>query len=101
MAGLEWIVVGLMVLVNALFAAYEIALASVTKARLQALMEQGRLGAHSAIIMKDRIEKSLAVVQLGITVVGLIAGATSGATASESLSPILQEFGWSERIADA
>jgi putative hemolysin len=100
-AGLEWIVVGLMVLVNALFAAYEIALASVTKARLQALMEQGRLGAHSAIIMKDRIEKSLAVVQLGITVVGLIAGATSGATASESLSPILQEFGWSERIADA
>lgn len=100
MAGLEWIVVGLMVLVNALFAAYEIALASVTKARLQALKEQGRFGAHSAIIMKDRIEKSLAVVQLGITIVGLIAGATSGATASESLSPVLQEFGWSERIAD-
>ncbi|MFM8261860.1 MAG: hemolysin family protein [Pirellula sp.] len=100
MAGLEWIVVGLMVLVNALFAAYEIALASVTKARLQALKEQGRLGANSAIIMKDRIEKSLAVVQLGITIVGLTAGATSGAKASESLSPILQEFGWSERLSD-
>ena len=92
MAGLEWIVVGLMVLVNALFAAYEIALASVTKARLQALMDQGRFGAHSAVIMKERIEKSLAVVQLGITIVGLTAGATSGAKASESLSPILQEF---------
>ncbi|MFM7928600.1 MAG: hemolysin family protein [Pirellula sp.] len=89
-----------MVLVNALFAAYEIALASVTKARLQALKEQGRLGANSAIIMKDRIEKSLAVVQLGITIVGLTAGATSGAKASESLSPILQEFGWSERLSD-
>jgi putative hemolysin len=99
-AGLEWIVVGLMVLVNALFAAYEIALASVTKARLQALMDQGRFGAHSAVIMKERIEKSLAVVQLGITIVGLTAGATSGAKASESLSPILQEFGWSERMAD-
>jgi len=99
-AGLEWIVVGLMVLVNALFAAYEIALASVTKARLQALKDQGRFGAYAAILMKDRIEKSLAVVQLGITVVGLIAGATSGATASEWLSPILQEFGWSEQLSD-
>ncbi|MFZ4081589.1 MAG: hemolysin family protein [Pirellula sp.] len=101
MAGLEWIVVGLMVLVNALFAAYEIALASITKARLQALKDQARFGAAAAVVMKERIEKSLAVVQLGITIVGLIAGATSGVTASESLSPILQELGWSERLADA
>ena len=100
MAGLEWIIVVLMVLVNALFAAYEIALASVSKARLQAYLDEGRFGAQAAILMKERIEKSLAVVQLGITVVGLIAGATSGATASESLSPILQEFGWSEQLSD-
>lgn len=100
MAGLEWIIVVLMVLVNALFAAYEIALASVTKARLQTLKDQGRFGAQAAIAMKESIEKSLAVVQLGITVVGLIAGATSGATASESLSPVLQEFGFSEHFSD-
>lgn len=100
MAGTEWIIVGLMVLVNALFAAYEIALASVTRARLQAYMDEGRFGAQAALLMKDRIEKSLAVVQLGITIVGLIAGATSGATASESLSPLLQEFGWSEQFSD-
>jgi putative hemolysin len=99
-AGLEWIIVVLMVLVNALFAAYEIALASVTKARLQSLKDQGRFGAQAAIAMKESIEKSLAVVQLGITVVGLIAGATSGATASESLSPVLQEFGFSEHFSD-
>jgi putative hemolysin len=99
-AGLEWIIVVLMVLVNALFAAYEIALASVTKARLQTLKDQGRFGAQAAIAMKESIEKSLAVVQLGITVVGLIAGATSGATASESLSPVLQEFGFSEHFSD-
>lgn len=100
MAGFEWIIVVLMVLVNALFAAYEIALASVTKARLQTLKDQGRFGAQAAIAMKESIEKSLAVVQLGITVVGLIAGATSGATASESLSPVLQEFGFSEHFSD-
>jgi putative hemolysin len=98
--GLEWIIVLLMVLVNALFAAYEIALASVTKARLESLKDQGRFGATAAIVMKERIEKSFAVVQLGITIVGLIAGATSGATASENLSPILQKYGWSESTAD-
>lgn len=100
MAGFEWIVVVLMVLLNALFAAYEIALASVTKTRLETLGDEGRFGAQAAVLMKDGIEKSLAVVQLGITLVGLIAGATSGATASESLSPILQKFGWSEHLSD-
>ena len=100
MVGLEWIIVLLMVLINALFAAYEIALASVTKTRLESLKNQGRFGATAAIVMKERIEKSFAVVQLGITIVGLIAGATSGATASENLSPILQKYGWSERTAD-
>jgi CBS domain containing-hemolysin-like protein len=40
--GLEWIIVLLMVLINALFAAYEIALASVTKTRLESLKDQGR-----------------------------------------------------------
>ena len=99
-AGLEWLVVGLMVLVNALFASYEIALASVTKARLQTLLDEGRFGAASALAMKEGIEKSLAVVQLGITIVGLIAGATSGASASETLAPLLREFGWSERFSN-
>ncbi|MCE2753794.1 MAG: hemolysin family protein [Pirellula sp.] len=100
MVGLEWIIVLLMVLINALFAAYEIALASVTKTRLESLKDQGRFGATAAIFMKEGIEKSFAVVQLGITIVGLIAGATSGATASENLSPILQKYGWSESTAD-
>lgn len=100
MAGFEWVIVGLMVIVNALFAAYEIALASITLARLQALRDQGRWGASAALAMKDGIEKSLAVVQLGITVVGLVAGATSGASASEDLSPLLQSYGLSEQFAD-
>ena len=89
-----------MVIINALFAAYEIALASVTLARLQSLHESGRWGASAAMLMKDGIEKSLAVVQLGITVVGLVAGATGGAVASEELSPMLVSYGLNERFAD-
>ena len=90
---LELLVVIVMVFVNAVFAAYESALASVTSARLNILANNGRPGAASALAMKDGIEKSLAVVQLGITLVGLIAGATGGASASEGIDPYCQSLG--------
>ncbi|MCU0710048.1 MAG: hemolysin family protein [Pirellula sp.] len=97
----EVLVVALMVIINGMFASYEIALASVSMSRLQVLSSQGRRGAAAAMSMKDGIEKSLAVVQLGITIVGLTAGATGGASASEDIAPILQDLGLSEWTADA
>lgn len=100
MASIELLVVAIMVFVNGLFAAYEIALASITVSRLQVLATQGRWGASAALTMKDGIEKSLAVVQLGITLVGLIAGATGGASASDDVAPYLRELGVQERWAD-
>ena len=72
----ELIVIAAMVLVNAVFAAYEIALASISVSRLETLVNEKRRGAVAARFMKNGIEKSLAVVQLGITLVSLIAGAT-------------------------
>jgi putative hemolysin len=96
---IELVIVILMVAVNGVFAAYEIALASVSLARLQMLADQKRSGAHSAIEMKEGIEKSLAVVQLGITLVGLIAGATGGASATDDLAPVLIRTGLSPTLA--
>ena len=90
---LELAIVGLMVLLNALFAAYEIGLASVSMARLQYLATQQRRGAAAAMRMKEGIEKSFAVVQLGITLVGLIAGVTGGASASDDVAPLLRQWG--------
>lgn len=100
MSSIEFLVVTVMVLVNGLFASYEIALASVTVSRLQLLTQQGRRGAAAALAMKDGIEKSLAVVQLGITIVGLTAGATGGASASEDIAPLLRDLGISTWMAD-
>lgn len=84
---MELLIVVVMVCVNALFAGYEIALASVSVARLQALVAQKTRGASAALIMKEGIERSLAVVQLGITLVGLLAGATGGASAADDIAP--------------
>jgi putative hemolysin len=97
---MELLVVVAMVFINGVFAAYEIALASVSEGRLQVLVSNGRPGAAAAMAMKQGIEKSLAVVQLGITLVGLIAGATGGASATEDLAPHFQTWGLGKASAD-
>ncbi|RIK79886.1 MAG: hypothetical protein DCC68_12235 [Planctomycetota bacterium] len=94
-------IIALMVLLNSLLAAYELALASARPERLRALAAQRRRGAAAAAYMKERIEGSLAVVQLGITFVGAIAAATGGANAEEQISPwIMQTLGVREGVAD-
>src|SRR5665213_3313852 len=101
MSATGWLIIPLMIGLNAIFAAYEIALASVSAARLQALADQQRRGARTALHMKQNMEASLAVIQLGITLVGAIAAATGGARAEELIAPSLQErFGLSHGAAD-
>jgi putative hemolysin len=100
----ELLVVLLMVGFNSLFAAYEIALASITIARLQVLARENHRGAKAALYMKENFEASLATVQLGITVLGAIAAATGGAGAEEQLTPLFRQWlgvskGFSEFLA--
>lgn len=85
--GFELLVILGMILLNGVFAAYEIALASIPLSRLHRLDEEGRSGAKTALVMKRSMEGSLAVVQLGITLVGVIAAATGGAGAEEQIAP--------------
>lgn len=90
-----------MLLVNALFAAYEMALACISKNKLSMLASEGRKGAASALFMKEHIEGSLAVVQIIITLAGAMSAAVGGAGADEKLAPLLQEwFSVPKKIAD-
>lgn len=86
MWGVELAVMAGMIALNSVFAAYEIALASVTRAQLQVLRNQKRTGSGSAFHMKDNMEASLAVVQLGITLVGAVAAAVGGVGPAETVS---------------
>jgi putative hemolysin len=81
-----------MIGINGLFAAYEIALASVNMGRLQLLVQENRRGAQAALFMKQNMEASLATVQLGITLVGAIAAATGGAGAQEQIAPFFRDY---------
>ncbi|MGV3483540.1 MAG: CNNM domain-containing protein [Planctomycetaceae bacterium] len=101
MWGIELAVMFGMIAINSIFAAYEIALTSVALPRLQRLASENRHGASVALYMKQNVEASLAVVQLGITLVGAIAAAVGGAGAEENLAPsLIEHLGVSERLAD-
>ncbi len=91
--GYEIVVIAFMIFVNAVFAAYEMSLASISRARLSTLLQQKKRGAEEAVYMKDRMEASLAVVQLGITLAGAIAAATGGAGAEELFMPFFTKIG--------
>jgi putative hemolysin len=102
MLGFELAIIVVMIGVNSVFAAYEIALASVTAAQLKRLADAHPREAKVALYMKQNMEASLAVVQLGITLVGAIAAAVGGAGAGEMLAPvILAELGVSAKVAEA
>ncbi|MGA1980788.1 MAG: hemolysin family protein [Sedimentisphaerales bacterium] len=90
MFGYELVVIIIMLVFNAVFAAYEMGLASISRARLAILFNEKKKGAAEAAFMKDKMEASLATIQLGITMVSVAAAATGGAGVQETFVPYLQ-----------
>jgi putative hemolysin len=86
----ELVVIVLMLVLNAIFAAYEMGLASISRARLAILFNEKKKGAAEAAFMKDKMEASLATIQLGVTMVGVAAAATGGAGVEKIFVPYLQ-----------
>jgi putative hemolysin len=96
----ELLVILLMIGLNGLFAAYEIALASVSLVRLQVLAKENVAGGKAALYMKVNFEASLATVQLGIALLSAIAAATGGAGAEHSIRPFFAKaFGFSPAVS--
>jgi putative hemolysin len=93
---MAFVITGLIIIVmlvlNGIFAAYEMALASVSRVRIHGLFAKKVKGADDAVFMKDHMEASLAVVQLGLTFVGAIAAATGGLSAADTISPYLVSY---------
>jgi len=88
----EILIIAVMLALNAVFAAFEMALASISQARLLVLVNHKRAGAGSAFALKERIGASLAVAQVGMTVTGAIAAATGGAGVQDTIAPRIQEI---------
>ena len=93
------IAVGLIAL-NALFSLSEFAIVSARKTRLRTLADIGRSGAALALELAENPGRFLSTVQIGITLVGILAGAFSGAALGAEASSWLRQHGVWEGAVD-
>jgi putative hemolysin len=82
----EVILIFLMILLNGLFAMTEIALVSVRKSRIEQQAEDGDKDAKTALDLIESPNRFLSTVQVGISLVGVFAGALGGASFADGLA---------------
>jgi putative hemolysin len=89
-----------LILINGVFAMSELAIVSVRKPRMQMAASKGSRAAQVALDLAEDPGKFLSTVQIGITLVGIIAGAYSGATLGGPVAERLEWLGVPARYAD-
>ncbi|MDP5327929.1 MAG: hemolysin family protein [Paracoccaceae bacterium] len=97
---LEILIVLLLTVVNGVLAMSELAVVSARPARLRVLAEQGQTGAQAALDLRETPGRFLSTVQIGITLVGVLSGAFSGATLGARLADSLEIWGVPGPLAD-
>ncbi|MDF1598517.1 hemolysin family protein [Mesorhizobium sp. YIM 152430] len=93
MLTIEIAIVVVLICVNGVLAMSELAVVSSRPARLKAMAEENVSGARSAIRLASDPGRFLSTVQIGITLVGVLSGAFSGATLGLRLSAWLLDAG--------
>lgn len=82
----EILLIVLLIFANGVFAMSEMAIVSARKARLQQLANAGDAKARAALELANSPDRFLSTVQIGITLVGILAGAFGGATIAEQIA---------------
>ena len=85
----EIAIVLVLILVNGLLAMSEMAIVSARPARMKVMAERGDRGATIALRLAEDPGRFLSSVQIGITLVGVLSGAFSGATLGSRLAQAL------------
>ena len=94
------LVIAGLILLNGLFSMSELAIVSARPARLKLAEDKGNRGAKVALLLASDPGKFLSTVQIGITLVGIIAGAYSGASLGGPVGERLAALGVPPRYAD-
>ena len=97
---LEIFIILLLVMINGLFAMSELAIVSARKPRLQRWADKGDKKAQLALALAKDPEDFLSTVQIGITLIGILAGVFGGATLAEDLAALLELAGVPARISE-
>lgn len=99
---IEIILIFVLILANGVFAMAEIAVVSSRKARLQRAAQKGNHRAAIALELANNPDAFLSTVQVGITTIGVLAGAVGGATIAAQIDAFVERIPalqpWSEAI---
>lgn len=96
----ELAVVVALIFVNGLLAMSELALVSARRPLLEQMSRNGSNGAKAALELIREPGRFLSAVQVGITLVGIVAGAFSGATLASRADAWLEQLGVPSRFAE-
>lgn len=97
---LELLLVFALIVLNGVLAMSELAVVSARPGRLRAMMERGVPGARTALALATDPGRFLSTVQVGITLVGILAGAFSGVSLGSRVSAMLTALGLDRAVAE-
>jgi magnesium and cobalt exporter, CNNM family len=100
-ATIELVIIIVLIILNGVFAMSETAFVSARKVRLQQWANEGNTKALAALEMANAPNRLLSTVQLGITLIGIVAGAFGGATIAQGLAVYLRAIPWLSAYSDA
>ncbi len=86
---LELLIIAILILLNAVFVAAEIALVTIRRTRVEQLVDEGRRGAERVRQLTLQPGRFLAVIQLGITFIGFLAAAYAGTNITDGVARFL------------
>lgn len=96
---MEILILLILILLNGFFALAEISLVSVNKNKLDQLAGRGSKNAQAALKLLEHPERFLSAIQVGITLIGIVAGAYGGLALSEKFTPVLARVPFFEPFA--
>ncbi|HJQ56235.1 MAG TPA: hemolysin family protein, partial [Vineibacter sp.] len=100
MIAVEIVIVVALIVVNGLLSMSEMAVVSARRGLLKPLADRGNRGARQALALAESPGRFLSTVQIGITLIGVLAGAFSGATLSDKLAVYLVSHGLSKDMSN-
>jgi putative hemolysin len=86
-------IIAFLIVLNGVFAMSELAIVSAREARLKAMAKSGSAGAKTALDLAADPGRFLSTVQIGITLIGILAGAYSGASLGGPVAERMQLLG--------
>ena len=87
---MEIVIILLLLILNGVFAMYEIALVSSSRTRLQNRAARGSRRAETTLRLLDEPEKILSTIQIGITLIGIVSGAFGGVSLADDVEPLFR-----------